>query len=111
MHDPNDRRSADATVPFPVDGTLYETQLTAKARRRQPWTPPNRNQIATLIPGQIVQVLVRPGQEVRRGQGVVVLEAMKMRNEVQSPRDGTVAQVLVAAGQTVPKGTVLVELA
>ena len=111
MHDRNDRDSGDATVPFPVDGSLYETRLTAKARRRRPWTPPDRNQIATLIPGLIVQVLVRPGQDVKRGQGVVVLEAMKMRNEVQAPRDGTVSQVLVAAGQNVPKGTVLVELA
>ena len=96
---------------FHVDGTLYETQLTRKARERKPWAPPSRRQLTTLIPGLIVKVLVTPGQKVRRGQGVIILEAMKMRNEVQSPRDGTVEQVLVAAGQTVAKGAVLVEFA
>jgi pyruvate carboxylase subunit B len=111
MHDPNDRDRGDMTVPFPIDGTIYETQLTVKARRRLGWTPPNRNQIVTLIPGLIVRVMVRPGQGVKRGQGIIELEAMKMRNEVQAPRDGTVSQVHVVAGQNVPKGTVLVELA
>jgi biotin carboxyl carrier protein len=111
MDDAKDRDGREALVPFPVDGTLYQTQLTRKVRERQRWTPPNRQEITTLIPGLIVRVLVAPGQQVRRGQGVVVLEAMKMRNEVQSPQDGTVKHVLVSAGQTVARGTVLVELA
>ncbi len=111
MHDADDKNRGDAPVPFHVDGTFYETQLTRKARLRRPWLPPDRNQISTLIPGLVVRVLVQPGQTVRRGQGVIVLEAMKMRNEVQSPRDGTVKTVLVAAGQTVAKGALLVELA
>jgi biotin carboxyl carrier protein len=97
-------------VPFHVDGSQYETQLTRKVRERKPWRPLNRHQITTQIPGLIVDVLVREGQTVRRGQGVVVLEAMKMRNEVQSPRDGTVKQVQAAAGQKVAKGAVLIEL-
>jgi biotin carboxyl carrier protein len=110
MHDDKDLDRHEPLEPFPVDGTLYETQLTRKARLRKPWRPPNRDQIATMIPGQVVRVMVQPGQAVKRGQGVIVLEAMKMRNEVESPRDGTVRKVLVAAGQTVAKGAVLVEL-
>ncbi|MDD5718199.1 MAG: acetyl-CoA carboxylase biotin carboxyl carrier protein subunit [Candidatus Krumholzibacteria bacterium] len=98
-------------VPFIVDDTSYETRLTRKARERRLWARPNHKHIKTQIPGLIVSVLVRPGQQVRRGQGVIVLEAMKMRNELQSPYDGTVKQVLVAAGQTVPKDTILIELA
>jgi biotin carboxyl carrier protein len=111
MHRPTDDDAPDAgLVSFPVDGTVYETRLTRKMRERRPWQAADRRQITTLIPGSIVRVLVAPGQRVKRGQGVVVLEAMKMRNEVQAPRDGTVKTVLVAAGQTVAKGALLVEL-
>lgn len=112
MHDDNDNDQIrrEPEVPFLIDGTQYETQLTRKARERKPWTPPDRDQITTMIPGLVVRVMVQPGQSVKRGQGVVVLEAMKMRNEVEAPRDGTVREVLVAAGQTIPKGAVLVEL-
>jgi biotin carboxyl carrier protein len=110
MHENDGRDRHEPLVDFLIDGTQYQTHLTRKARERKPWVRPQQGQIATLIPGLIVKVLVRPGQQVRRGQGVVVLEAMKMRNEVQSPHDGTVKQVLVAAGQTVAKGAVLVEL-
>jgi biotin carboxyl carrier protein len=111
MHEPTDDAQEPSLVPFHVDGTLYETQLTRKVRERRRWQPTDRRQITTLIPGLIIRVLVAPGQPVRRGQGVVVLEAMKMRNEVQSPCDGTVQRVLVAAGQTVARGALLVELA
>jgi pyruvate carboxylase subunit B len=49
------------------------------------------------------------GDQVRAGQGVVVLEAMKMENELKAETDGVVARVLVESGQAVEKGTVLVE--
>ncbi len=97
-------------VPFHIDGTDYLTRLTRKVRDREPWRPADTSAVTTLIPGVIVRVLVRPGQRIRRGDGVVVLEAMKMRNEVQSAWEGTVEAVLVEAGQTVPKGAVLVRL-
>ena len=111
MHDAQDKDSGERLVPFHLDGTDYETRLTRKVRERKLWKAAQRHEITTLIPGLIVEVLVRPGQKVRRGQGVVVLEAMKMRNELQAPHDGVVGRVLVEAGQTVPKGAVLVELA
>jgi biotin carboxyl carrier protein len=55
-------------------------------------------------------VLVEPGQEVARSQGLLVVEAMKMENEIASPRAATVRSVRVAAGQHVETGAVLVEL-
>lgn len=97
-------------VRFHVDGTDYETHTTRRFRQRKPWTPADRTVIVALIPGVILEVLVKPGQRLRRGQGVVVLEAMKMANQVESPWEGTVKRVVVAVGQTVPKGAVLVEL-
>lgn len=60
------------------------------------------------IPGTIVSVEVAPGQEVKYGDTLVVLEAMKMKNLIRSPRDGRVAEVLVQPGQSVMYNDVLV---
>lgn len=62
------------------------------------------------MPGLVVRVDVEVGQAVRAGQGVVIVEAMKMENELKAPADGTVARVEVAPGRTVEKGAVLLVL-
>ena len=62
------------------------------------------------MPGLIVRVNARPGDSVRAGQGLVVMEAMKMENELRATADGTVKAVLVNAGVAVEKGAVLLEL-
>ena len=61
------------------------------------------------MPGMIVRIEVEEGQLVRPGQGVVIMEAMKMENELKADGGGVVARVRVAPGQAVEKGTVLVE--
>ena len=61
------------------------------------------------MPGMIVRTEVNVGDQVRAGQGVVVMEAMKMENELKAETDGVVARVLITPGQAVEKGTVLVE--
>lgn len=66
-----------------------------------------RAKIAALMPGKVVRVLVAPGDTVTAGQGLVVVEAMKMQNEMKSPKDGTVAQVKAVEGATVAPGEVL----
>jgi biotin carboxyl carrier protein len=63
--------------------------------------------IAAPMPGRVIRVLVEPGQEVAAGEGVIVVEAMKMQNEMKSPRAGRVAAVKTAAGATVSAGDVL----
>jgi biotin carboxyl carrier protein len=63
------------------------------------------------MPGKVVRVLVKPGEEVEAGQGLVVVEAMKMQNAVRSPKSGTVERVLVAEGQAVNAGEVLAVIA
>jgi biotin carboxyl carrier protein len=108
MADIPDRRER---ITFHVDGTDYETHTTRQWQQRKPWIPTDQNNVTTMIPGLILEVLVRPGQRVERGEGVVVLEAMKMANQVTSPRTGTVERILVAEGDNVAKGAVLVELA
>lgn len=59
------------------------------------------------MPGKVVRVLVKPGDEVKARQGLVVVEAMKMENELKAARDGRVRDVSVAEGQSVDAGAVL----
>lgn len=59
------------------------------------------------MPGLVVRVLVAAGEEVLEGQGVAILEAMKMENEIRSPRTGIVQTVLVHPGKTVNQGDAL----
>ncbi|HWI19574.1 MAG TPA: biotin/lipoyl-containing protein [Vicinamibacterales bacterium] len=59
------------------------------------------------MPGKVVRVLVKPGDEVKARQGLVVVEAMKMENELRAARDGRVRDVAVTEGQSVDAGAVL----
>ena len=62
------------------------------------------------MPGTILKVNVQPGQAVKSGEVLLVLEAMKMENEIMAPKAGTVAQVLVSKGSSVDTGAALVVL-
>jgi biotin carboxyl carrier protein len=65
-----------------------------------------RQQLVAPMPGKIVRVLVAAGEKVSAGQGLLVIEAMKMQNEIRSPKSGTVEK-LAKEGQTVNAGEVL----
>lgn len=81
-------------------------------RRRKGGTGGEAGQrnVKAAMPGKVVRVLAAPGDEVTAGQGLLILEAMKMQNEVRAPRDGRVATVTVSEGATVASGQVLVTL-
>lgn len=64
--------------------------------------------IESMMPGKVVRVLVKAGDRVTEGQGLVVVEAMKMENEIESPKDGKVTEVKVEPGQAVESGGALV---
>jgi biotin carboxyl carrier protein len=64
--------------------------------------------VVASIPGKIVRVLVEEGAAVEAGDGLVVVEAMKMQNELKSPKAGTVVELRARAGATVNAGDVLV---
>ena len=68
------------------------------------------SQVRATIPGLIRAVKVSAGDRVSAGDGLVILEAMKMENEIGAPQAGVVKAVRVSAGQAVEKGAVLVEL-
>jgi biotin carboxyl carrier protein len=66
-----------------------------------------RQQVTAPMPGKIVRVLVKAGEAVEAGQGIFVVEAMKMQNEIRSPKSGTVERLLVSENQSVAAGDVL----
>jgi biotin carboxyl carrier protein len=64
-------------------------------------------EIKTAMPGKIVRILVGEGDEVEKGDGVIVVEAMKMQNEMKAPKAGVVKQIGVKEGDTVNAGDIL----
>jgi biotin carboxyl carrier protein len=66
-----------------------------------------RQQISAPMPGKVVRVLVSAGDKVEAGQGLFVVEAMKMQNEIRSPKTGTVERLLAKEGQPVNAGDIL----
>jgi len=65
-------------------------------------------EIKTAMPGKVVRILKSVGDTVKKGDGVIVVEAMKMQNEMKSPKDGHIAEIKVVKGDTVSAGDVLV---
>ena len=66
-----------------------------------------RAEIRTAMPGKVVRVIAAVGDQVEKGDGIVVVEAMKMQNELKSPKAGTVKEIRFAEGVTVNSGDVL----
>jgi biotin carboxyl carrier protein len=64
-------------------------------------------QVTSVMPGKVVRVLVQEGDQLRAGQGILVVEAMKMENEIVAPRPGRVRSIGVQSGQAVERGAVL----
>lgn len=102
-----------------VNGTVYEVELeeltgsapvsapAAPAAAPAPTAPAAGEQICAPMPGNILAVNVTAGQTVKKGDVLMVLEAMKMENEIMCPRDGVVASVNTTKGASVESGTLL----
>jgi len=67
-----------------------------------------RQQVVAPMPGKVIRVLVGAGDKVEAGQGLVVVEAMKMQNEIRSPKNGVVEKVVTTEGQAVNAGDILI---
>lgn len=90
-------------------GDAVSVSLREAARGASP-APPRGDgpaRVTAPMPGRVVRVLEGPGRDVAAGQGLVVIEAMKMENELKSPRAGRVREVAVREGQAVEAGALL----
>jgi biotin carboxyl carrier protein len=99
----------DDLKKFQLDDTEYETRLSRKFVHRKHWIAPDTRTMAAAIPGVVTTVSVHPGQKVKRGDPVLILDAMKMKNPVVASRDGVIRSVRVSPGQMVTKGEPMVE--
>jgi len=91
-------------VPVLVDSRRY------RRASEGPVTGAGDLRVVAPMPGRVLRVLVKPGDEVTLRQGLVVVEAMKMENEISAARPGRVKEVAVEAGQSVESGRLLVTL-
>ncbi len=78
-----------------------------RGRRQGALEVEGRQEILAPMPGKIVRVLVSAGDAVEAGQGLLVVEAMKMQNEIRSPKNGKVERLMAREGQNVNAGEVL----
>ena len=101
-----------------VNGNLYEIEIeeidaasaaqsTPKASPVQNSAPANGEKVTAPMPGNILSVKVSNGQSVKKGDLLMVLEAMKMENEIMAPCDGKIASLSVQKGSTVNSGDLL----
>ncbi|MBR4918842.1 MAG: acetyl-CoA carboxylase biotin carboxyl carrier protein subunit [Bacteroidales bacterium] len=86
----------------------YQTQLTMKFLKRKPYQKP-QNIVSAAIPGTIMEVLVKEGQQVRRGDALCILDSMKMNNTICASDHGVVKKVYIVVGQSVGKDAPMVE--
>ena len=96
-----------------VNGKRYAVEVRdprRPSRARGSFSAPGRQKVASPMPGKVVRVLVAEGDSVEAGQGLVVIEAMKMQNEIRSPKPGRVVAVPVKEGMAVGGGETLVEV-
>ncbi len=108
------------TVAVAVQGERLSAQLNGRGltgevvdprdRALQELSGSGQGDVATPMPGAVVRVQVEQGDVVRKGQVLVVVEAMKMENEFKAPSDGRVDKIHVKAGDSVDGGAVLITL-
>lgn len=125
----SDEEMAAATITPSVhvktgDAPAVASQALASIRKEAPTTPPESptpRKVATTpggkgtlnapMPGVILEINVKAGDTVTRGQRVAILDAMKMHNVIGAPRAGTVAEVCVTVGQSVGHGDAIIRFA
>jgi len=95
-----------ARVHVRVRGSVFPVEILDERRLRMRraatrFTVRGKQTVTSPMPGRVAKVLVRLGDQVKEGQGLVVVEAMKMENEMRSPRDGKVVELHVQEGQAV----------
>ena len=93
-----------------VQGDTYYTTYNKKYVNRKIWTKPNKNEVISVIPGTIREVLVKEGDKVNPSDKLLVLEAMKMMNTIYAPVKGKIKSLRVSVGDCISKGTLMIEI-
>ncbi|NIT12709.1 MAG: hypothetical protein GTN99_00210 [Candidatus Dadabacteria bacterium] len=91
-------------------GNLYNFEAVSELEQVRGGGGGGANQISSPMPSRVVKLLKKEGEEVQDGEGVIVVEAMKMESELKAPLTGKIKEIKVSEGETVEGGTVLVVL-
>ena len=102
--------AAPAAAPAPAPAAPAPAAAPAAAAPAAPQGAAGAVTVAAPMPGNILDVRVKPGDSVKAGSVMMILEAMKMENEISAPQDGTIATVNVRKGDTVSSGDLLVTM-
>jgi biotin carboxyl carrier protein len=104
-------RSLQGELHMVIGSARYAAEVqdprSLKTRRAVAGAEAGPQRIKAPMPGKIVRLLVTEGQAVHSGQGILVMEAMKMQNEMKSPKDGTVQKIVASEGTAVNAGDTL----
>ena len=107
-------RSLNGETHMIVGSARYAVQVedprSLRTRRAAAAHSHGPQSITAPMPGKIVRIIVSKGQEVAQGEGIVVIEAMKMQNVLKSPKKGAVQHIVVVEGSNVNAGDVLVTI-
>ena len=87
----------------------YETELSIKYKNKTPYRHVSPYNMEAFMPGTVRQICVKVGDKVKKGDKVLILDAMKMDNELLAPVDGIVKSICVEEGHSIPKHALLIE--
>lgn len=93
-----------------IDGTKYRTLYNRKFENRKQYKIHDPNKIVSFIPGTVMKLFVSEGQAVNKGDSILILDAMKMKNRLVFHKSGVVKSIHVAEGEKVPKDFLMIEL-
>jgi biotin carboxyl carrier protein len=93
-----------------IDGSKYRTFYNHKFDKRNKFKLHDPNMMVSYIPGTVIRVLAKEGQEVHTGDTALILDAMKMKNRLIFEKDGIVKAIHVSEGERIPKDTLMIEL-
>jgi biotin carboxyl carrier protein len=93
-----------------IDTSLYKTRISSKYENRKPYKIADPRKILSFIPGTVLEILIKPGQNVKKGDDLMILDAMKMQNKLKCSIDGKIKLISVKKGDKVSKGAVLLEM-
>jgi len=103
-----DRPIKKSSSARPLNPSIQNTVSKPTASVQAPATPSHETAITSPLPGVILEVVVKEGESVKKGQKLMILEAMKMENVIEASTDGKVISIKVNKGDSVMEGTALI---
>ena len=100
-------------IPFQKCSKVYEASEEYKVYRGfkpSGLTEVDAGSLVSQMPGKIVKVLISTGDEVKKGQTLIILEAMKMENEIKAGKDGVISEIFVSEGESIESSKLMISL-